>query len=77
MAPAAIVGEAGVTAIETSVGAVTVSRVEPEIAPCVAESELVPAATPWARPPVEMVATAGEPEAQVTVEVMFAVEASE
>ena len=55
----------------------TVSVVEPEIAPCVAEIELVPAATPWARPPVEMVATAGEPEAQVTVEVMFAVEASE
>ncbi len=77
LAPAAIVGFAGVTAIETSVGAVTVSSVLPLIAPRVAEIVEVPAATPWASPPLEMVATAGEPEAQVTEPVMVWVEASE
>ncbi len=44
----------------------TVSSVLPLIAPRVAEIVEVPAATPWASPPVVMVATEGEPEAQVT-----------
>ena len=75
LAPAAIVGDAGVTAIEDRVGAADGERRLPEIAPSVAEIELVPAATPWASPPVETVATAGEPEAQVTEPVMFWVRA--
>ena len=57
---------AGVTAIDTRcAGAFTVRVVEPEIAPLVAEIAVVPAATPVARPEVEIVAVAVVDEAQV------------
>ena len=48
--PAAIVGAAGVTAIETSVAGVTVKVVEPFIEPEVAVTVVVPAATLLAKP---------------------------
>ena len=48
--PAAIVGAAGVTAIETSVAGVTVKVVEPFNGPEVAVIVVVPAATLLARP---------------------------
>jgi hypothetical protein len=47
----AIEGFAGVTAIDTSVGGVTVSVVEPAIVPSFAMILDVPAVTPAARPP--------------------------
>ena len=50
MVPFAIDGVAGVTAIDASVAAVTVSVVLPLTAPLVAEMTVVPAATPVARP---------------------------
>src|SRR5207248_492435 len=54
--PLAIVGVVGVTAIETSVAAVTVSVVVP---PMVAEIVVAPTATPVARPPVAAIVAAG------------------
>ena len=69
--PLAIDGLAGVTAIDCSVAAVTVSTVDPTIEPEVALIVLVPAATPVARPPTVMVAVV--PEAQVTEAVTFCV----
>ena len=69
--PFAIDGVAGVTAIDTSVAAVTVSVVLPLTAPIVAEMTVVPAATPVARPTdpaaLEIVAVAVVADAQVTV----------
>ena len=50
VAPAAIEGLAGVTAMLCRVAAVTVRTVEPLTTPRVALMVLVPAATPWARP---------------------------
>ncbi|HXO06277.1 MAG TPA: hypothetical protein VN884_11680 [Candidatus Sulfotelmatobacter sp.] len=73
----AIVGFAGVTAIDTSVGAVTVSVVEPLMAPEVALIVLVPAATPVANPPAVIVATVVVDELHVAVLVKFCVELSE
>ena len=64
---------AGVTAIETSVGAVTVRTVEPLIDPDVALIVDVPMATPVARPELLIVAVAVVSEAQVTELVMFCV----
>ena len=55
--PAAIDGLAGVTEMLVRVAPATVSTVEPLTLPSVAVIVLVPAATPWARPPALMVAT--------------------
>ena len=64
-------GVAGVTAMETRVAAVTVKVVELEIVPRVALMVVLPALTPEARPSLaaalEMLATAGADEAQVTL----------
>ena len=76
MLPAAIDGFAGVTAIDCSVAAVTVSVVLPEMAPRVADIEDVPAFSAEAKPALVMVAVAGVPEAHVTLAVMFCVELS-
>ena len=75
--PLAIEGFAGVTAIDTSVGAVTVRVVVPLRAPEAALIVLVPAATPVANPPALTVATLVVCEVQVTVLVKFCVELSE
>ena len=69
--PLAMDGAAGVTAIETSVGAVTVSEAVPETAPDVAVMVLVPAATEVARPPEAIVAVAVLDEDHVTELVRF------
>jgi hypothetical protein len=73
--PAAIEAVAGVTAIEDSVGValVTVSAAVPEILPDVAVMVDEPAATPVARPALEIVAAAVLLLDQVTVEVQFEV----
>ena len=63
--------------METRTGAVTVSVVEPEMSPSVAEMVEVPSPVPVARPPAVTVALPGVPEAQVTVEVRFSVVLSE
>jgi hypothetical protein len=47
----------GVTAMETSVAAVTVKEAEPLMEPLVAVTVVEPVATPVARPLVEIVAT--------------------
>src|SRR5258708_6122703 len=65
--PLLIDGFAGVTAIDTSVGGVTVSTVEPVIAPLVAEIVDVPAPTPVARPVALIVATVVVPEAHTAL----------
>ena len=78
--PLAILGRAGVTPIETSVAAATVSVVLPDTAPRVAVIAVLPTLTVAARPrePVALliVATAGVPEDHVTVVVRFCVELS-
>ena len=71
--PAAIEGFAGVTAIDTRVGAVTVRVVEPVIDPEAAWIVVLPAATPVARPELAIVATAGDEEVQVKEPVRFCV----
>ena len=73
MAPLAIEGFAGVTAIDCSDAAVTVSKVEPEIDDDVAVMVEVPTPAPLARPPVLIVAMVVVPEFQVTVDVKFCV----
>ena len=77
VAPTAMLGVAGVTAIDWRVAALTVSTVEPVMPLSVAEIDEVPAATPVANPAALMVATAVVAEAQVTWLVMFCVELSE
>ena len=67
---------AGVTAIETSAGAVTVMVLLLLIAPWVAVIVDVPAATPVARPLALMVAIEGADDDHVAVAVRFAVEPS-
>ena len=62
---------AGVAAIDTSSGAVTVSVVEPCTAPEAAVIVVLPTARPVAIPPAFIVATAGTEELQVTEEVKF------
>ena len=78
--PLAMEGVAGVTAMDTRVAAVTVRLVAPVMLPRVALMVVVPALTPEARPSLvaalEMLATAGAEEAQVTVVVKFWVELS-
>ena len=74
--PKAIDGLAGVTTIETRAALVTVRVVDPLIVPEVAAIVVVPVPVPVASPALEIVATAGEEELQVTVPVMFCVVAS-
>ncbi len=75
--PFAIVGFAGVTAIDCSVAAVTVSTSTGEVTPLrLAVMLLVPTATPVANPAAVMVAAAVFDEFQVTCAVTFAVEVS-
>ena len=76
MLPAATDGLAGVTAIDCSVAAVTVSVVLPTIAPRVAEIDDVPAFSAEARPALLIVATVVVAEAHVTCAVRFCVELS-
>jgi hypothetical protein len=71
--PLAIDGFAGVTAIDCSVAAVTVSKVDPLIEDDVAVIVELPTPAPLARPPVLIVATVVVPEVQVTVDVKFCV----
>jgi hypothetical protein len=71
--PAAIEAFDGVTAIETSDGAVTVSAVEPVTPLKTALMVVLPVATPFARPPAATVATLVCLELHVTREVRFAV----
>jgi len=75
--PFTIEGSAGVTAIDTSVAAVTVKVVDPVMAPETACIWLVPTATAVAKPPAAIVATVVVTELQVAVLVKFCVELSE
>jgi hypothetical protein len=74
--PLAIDKFGAVTAIETSVAAVTVSVAEPFTAPKTALILLVPVPTAVTIPPAVMVATPALCELQVTELVMFCVELS-
>jgi len=76
VAPLVIEGFAGVTAIDCSVAAVTVSNVEPEIDDDVAVMVEVPTPAPLAKPTALIVAVEVVPELQVTVPVRFWVEPS-
>jgi len=71
--PLVIDGFAGVTAIDCSVAAVTVSTVEPEIDDDVAVIVEFPTPAPVARPAALIVAIEVVPELQVTLEVRFCV----
>jgi hypothetical protein len=64
---------AGVTAIDTSVAAVTVNVVLPEIAPLVALIVVPPTLSAEARPPLLMVAVVVLDDAHVTLAVRFCV----
>jgi len=66
VSPWAIDGFAGVTAIDCSTAAVTVSVVEPVTPPNIALIALIPGATPVASPVLLIVATDDIPDAQVT-----------
>ena len=68
--PNAIDGFAGVIAIETRAALVTVRVVEPLTVPELAAIVVAPVPFPVAKPALEIVATAGEDELQVTVPVM-------
>ena len=75
MLPTATEEFAGVTLIETSVSAVTLRLVEPEMLPWVAEIVVDwLAVTPLASPAALIVAAVTFDEAQVTVLVMFEVD---
>ena len=69
--PAATEGAVGVTAIEVSTTAVTVSVAEPLIFPDLAVMVAVPAATPVATPLLFTVATDVRDELHVTLLVRF------
>ena len=71
--PFAIDGFAGVTLIDVSVAAVMVRVVEPLMVPEVALIVEVPTPTPFARPPLVMVATLVVAELQVTELVIICV----
>ena len=75
--PVAIEGFAGVTAIDTSVAAVTVKVVDPVMPIETALIVLVPVPTAVANPPAAIVATVVVAELQVAVPVRFCVELSE
>lgn len=77
VSPLGRVGLAGVSAIETSGDAVSVSTVDPVIPSNVAVMFDVPVATPVASPAALMVATEGVADAQVTWAVTSCVELSE
>ena len=81
MVPSAIEGLVGVTAKDTSMAGVTVSKVEPEISPSVALIVVEPVLTELARPlepaALDMVATPAFEEAQVTAVVKSCVVLSE
>ena len=64
-------GLAGVTAMETNTGGVTVKVAVRLSEPDIIVMVLVPAATLVASPPAEMVATAGFDELHVTEELRF------
>jgi len=68
---------AGVTAMESRIGAVTVRVVEPTTVPEVAEIVVVPIAKLEAKPPAVIVAYAGVLDAHVAVLVRFCVLPSE
>jgi len=68
---------AGVTAMESRMGAVTVRVVEPTTVPEVAEMVVVPIVKVDAKPPAVIVAKAGVLEAHVTAAVRFCVDPSE
>jgi hypothetical protein len=74
--PAGTDGFAGVTAIDDSVAAVTVSVVDPTTLPLVALIVEVPTFTAVAKPAALIVAFAGVPDAHVTMLVKFCVELS-
>jgi hypothetical protein len=74
--PAVTEGLTGVTAIDFSVAAVTVSVVLPTTAPSVAEIDEVPAFNADAKPELLIVATVVVAEAHVTCAVRFCVELS-
>ena len=69
----AIEGFAGVTAIDCSVAAVTVSKVEPLSDDDVAVIVELPTPAPVARPAALIVAMVVVPEVQVTLDVTFCV----
>jgi hypothetical protein len=71
VAPLAIDGFAGVTAIDCRVAAVTVRTVDPLIAPDVALMAEVPTPAPVASPAALIVAVAVVPDDQVTLDVRF------
>jgi len=71
LVPSAIDGFAGVIAIETRAALVTVRVVEPLTVPELAAIVVVPVPAPVASPALEIAATAGKEELQVTVPVMF------
>ena len=71
--PAAMEVFAGVTAIDTSTGAVTVSVVEPVILLSAAVIVEAPVFTAFAKPPAAIVATLGADEPHVAVLVRFCV----
>ena len=71
VAPLVIDGFAGVTAIDCSVAAVTVSTVEPLMDDDFAVIVEVPTPAPLARPAALIVAVVVVPDDQVTVEVRF------
>jgi hypothetical protein len=73
VAPLAIEGFAGATAIDCNVAAVTVSKVEPEIDDDVAVIVEFPTPAPVARPAAPIVAVVVVPELHVTVLVRFCV----
>jgi len=75
--PPAMLGLAGVTAIDCSVAAVTVRVAFPEMLPEVAVMTDEPAARLVTRPPVVTVATEVVPEVQVAEAVMSLEEPSE
>lgn len=77
VAAGAMLGRAGVTAMDASVADVTVSVVFAVLLPDVAVITEVPAAKPVARPLASMVATPGVPEVQVTNLVISAEVSSE
>ena len=68
---------AGVTAIDTRVGAPTVRLVEPETDPDVAVMDVLPAATPVARPAPLIVPVDGRDDVHVALVVRFCVVPSE
>jgi hypothetical protein len=74
--PAATDGFTGVTAIDTSVAAVTASVVLPEMAPLVALIVVLPAFSAEAKPALLIVAVVVLDDAHVTLAVMFCVELS-